>query len=131
MNKVMLLSFCQTNRETDHSRTCALHYITLHYICSNLICITNILRITFCVVALINKGIDLILHLSRYEMKEHNRVKVHAHYWFFILDIDECASLPCQHRSTCTDRVNSYTCTCASGYEGITCGTGKSRCFLC
>ena len=34
-------------------------------------------------------------------------------------DIDECANAPCQHSGECTDGVNSYTCTCQPGYEGI------------
>jgi hypothetical protein len=41
-------------------------------------CIKNILRITYCALALINKGIGLILNSWRYEMKEHNDVKVHT-----------------------------------------------------
>ena len=41
-------------------------------------CITNILRITYCALALINKGIGLILNSWRYGMKEHNDVKVHT-----------------------------------------------------
>ena len=44
----------------------------------------------------------------------------------FIPDIDECASVPCQHDGTCTDHVNKYTCTCANGYAGKVCETGKS-----
>ena len=43
----------------------------------------------------------------------------------FVPDTDECASHPCQHSGTCSDRVNGYTCTCVSGYEDTTCGTGK------
>ena len=46
---------------------------------------------------------------------------------YFRSDTDECDSHPCQHGSTCTDRVNGYTCTCISGYESTTCGTGKSH----
>ena len=119
-------------------------------------CITNILRITYCALALINKGIGLILNSWRYEMKEHNDVKVHTIVFsfqtstniirtnqsdmykstkknkadsvlvVFIPYTDERASLPFRHGGTCTDRVNSYACSCASGYEGNTCGTGKS-----
>ena len=43
----------------------------------------------------------------------------------FVSDTDECASHPCQHSGTCSDRVNGYICTCFNGYEGTTCGTGK------
>ena len=46
-----------------------------------------------------------------------------------VSDIDECASEPCQHKGTCTDHVDRYTCTCASGYRGASCQTGRS--LLC
>jgi len=37
------------------------------------------------------------------------------------VDIDECASSPCQNGGTCADGINSYTCTCAGGYDGAQC----------
>ncbi|CAH1271145.1 CRB2 [Branchiostoma lanceolatum] len=40
-------------------------------------------------------------------------------------DVDECASDPCQNGGTCEDEVNGYTCTCAEGYVGDHCETGK------
>ena len=59
-----------------------------------------------------------------YTMKNMSKYSVLI---LFIPDIDECVSHPCQHGGTCTDRVNRYTCTCASGYEDTTCGTGTSH----
>ena len=44
----------------------------------------------------------------------------------FILDIEECASSPCQNGGTCNDRVNKYTCTCDFGYLDINCEKGRS-----
>lgn len=41
------------------------------------------------------------------------------------LDIDECASTPCQNGGTCADLINRYTCTCDSGYKGILCDESK------
>ena len=41
-----------------------------------------------------------------------------AHYFDHISDIDECAISPCMNEGTCSDGVNSYTCTCLTGYEG-------------
>ncbi|XP_060565850.1 neurocan core protein-like isoform X3 [Ruditapes philippinarum] len=35
-----------------------------------------------------------------------------------IKDIDECTPDPCQNGATCTDGVDSYTCTCVNGYVG-------------
>ena len=37
------------------------------------------------------------------------------------VDIDECATSPCQNGGTCTDGVNSYTCACVAGYDGAEC----------
>ena len=39
-------------------------------------------------------------------------------------DIDECASDPCGNGGSCSDEVDSYTCNCYSGYEGVNCETG-------
>ena len=40
------------------------------------------------------------------------------------LDIDECQNHPCQNGGTCKDDVNSYKCTCVSGFTGNNCETG-------
>lgn len=41
-----------------------------------------------------------------------------------VLDINECASVPCVHGATCVDTVNAYTCNCVAGYTGTNCQTG-------
>ena len=40
---------------------------------------------------------------------------------------DECASHPCRNGGTCTDDVNRYTCSCASGNESTNCESGTAR----
>ena len=40
---------------------------------------------------------------------------------YFLADIDECASDPCQNAGTCNDGVASYTCDCAVGFNGTHC----------
>ena len=42
------------------------------------------------------------------------------------IDINECASSPCQHGSSCINRQNGYTCACAPGYEGVHCQIGNA-----
>ena len=39
----------------------------------------------------------------------------------FAVNIDECASTPCQNDAVCNDGVAGYTCSCVAGYEGIHC----------
>lgn len=41
------------------------------------------------------------------------------------IDINECASNPCQNGATCLNEVNQYSCRCAPGYEGNNCQFGK------
>ena len=44
---------------------------------------------------------------------------------FYALDIDDCATNPCQNGGTCTDGVDSYNCTCAPGFKGTNCGISE------
>ena len=41
------------------------------------------------------------------------------------IDIDECASGPCQNGGSCIDQVNGYQCQCSPGYTDLQCQTGK------
>jgi hypothetical protein len=43
----------------------------------------------------------------------------------YFTDIDDCQNTPCRNNATCTDHVNNYTCTCASGFTGRNCQIGK------
>ena len=51
------------------------------------------------------------------------------------IDIDECASEPCEHRSPCTDSLNNgalvpgvYNCGCIEGFTGHNCGIDVDEC---
>nr|XP_020143666.1 sushi, nidogen and EGF-like domain-containing protein 1 isoform X2 [Microcebus murinus] len=44
------------------------------------------------------------------------------------LDVNECASQPCQNGGTCTHGVNSFSCRCPAGFGGPTCETAQSPC---
>ena len=46
-------------------------------------------------------------------------------YLTHFLDIDECASDPCQNAAKCIDDVNGYTCECLAGWTGPLCEIGK------
>ena len=50
------------------------------------------------------------------------RVISYLFYW----DINECANNWCENGGTCIDGVNTFSCTCAEGYNGPTCGNGKT-----
>ena len=41
------------------------------------------------------------------------------------LDINECEPQPCLNGGTCTDGINSFTCTCAEGWTGDHCEKSK------
>ena len=45
---------------------------------------------------------------------------------FLIPDIDDCSPNQCQNSATCVDGVDSFSCTCAAGYEGDLCEIGES-----
>ncbi|KAJ9585947.1 hypothetical protein L9F63_020404, partial [Diploptera punctata] len=42
--------------------------------------------------------------------------------------VDECASAPCQNGGTCVDLVNSFRCSCPSGWEGNACQFDADEC---
>ena len=46
---------------------------------------------------------------------------------YVLLDINECASNPCQNGGTCVDEVNRYSCSCYKGYKGTNCEKGNSN----
>ncbi len=39
--------------------------------------------------------------------------------------LDGCLSSPCYNFGTCAPGINSYTCFCLTGYEGLQCQIGK------
>ena len=47
-------------------------------------------------------------------------------YHFCFLDINECESSSCRNDAICQDGVNTYTCSCLSGYEGTYCEIGNN-----
>ena len=44
---------------------------------------------------------------------------------FLLSEVNECNSNPCMNGSTCVDGINGYNCTCAAGYTGDRCETGR------
>ncbi|XP_046404565.1 protein crumbs isoform X2 [Ischnura elegans] len=45
------------------------------------------------------------------------------------INIDECASSPCQHGGICIDGANTYSCQCArTGYQGVNCEININEC---
>uniref|UniRef100_A0A8D0DMD4 Crumbs cell polarity complex component 2 n=1 Tax=Salvator merianae TaxID=96440 RepID=A0A8D0DMD4_SALMN len=44
------------------------------------------------------------------------------------LNIDECASQPCQNGGNCVDGVNGYQCLCLPGYTGVECASDVDEC---
>lgn len=45
-----------------------------------------------------------------------------------LLEVDECASNPCQHGGFCEDLFRDYVCKCPSGYRGKNCERSVDHC---
>jgi len=45
-----------------------------------------------------------------------------------IKDKTNCFPNPCRNGASCVDEINSYSCTCLSGYEGNNCQTNINEC---
>ena len=43
----------------------------------------------------------------------------------FLIDIDECASYPCDPFEMCVDLVGNFSCECFDGFTGLPCEYGK------
>ena len=41
------------------------------------------------------------------------------------IDVDECASNPCQNNATYTDEIFGYSCKCLPGFSGAHCQTSQ------
>ena len=48
-----------------------------------------------------------------------------THSYLLKLDIEECASNPCQNGATCEEYLLGYECICPPGYNGTHCEQGK------
>eukprot|EP01047_Picozoa_sp_COSAG01_P146097 COSAG01_NODE_78632_length_142_cov_667.069767_1_plen_47_part_11 len=44
------------------------------------------------------------------------------------MNVDDCASMPCQNGGTCSDLTAAYVCTCAAGYSGNRCDVDVDEC---
>lgn len=50
-----------------------------------------------------------------------------AAFFFFLTDVDDCQSEPCENGGTCIDRIDSFLCLCLPSYGGDTCEKGESE----
>ncbi|XP_032827538.2 coagulation factor VII-like isoform X3 [Petromyzon marinus] len=48
-------------------------------------------------------------------------------FWYKYADGDQCASSPC-HAGACKDALNSYSCVCPDGYQGVNCEINTRTC---
>ena len=45
-------------------------------------------------------------------------------WWCIVEPQNACNNHPCFNGATCTPNGADYTCTCATGFQGINCETG-------
>lgn len=74
----------------------------------------------------------MLNYLNNYSKCRYQRIVLTCYIFFFILDIDECASSPCLNGGFCTDELNGFNCTCPTGTSGTLCEISKipSRSFF-
>ena len=68
------------------------------------------------------------MFLKSYSVKEYtlcSMVKASLTFPIHILDIDECASSPCQNNGLCVNLRNRYRCLCPMPYIGRRCEIGE------
>lgn len=46
------------------------------------------------------------------------------------INIDDCASMPCQNSGTCIDKVNGFMCNCTDDFMGLLCEKPYDACGL-
>jgi protein crumbs len=46
------------------------------------------------------------------------------------VNIDECASRPCQNGAACHDGIAEFSCECLAGFEGLRCETNIDECVV-
>ena len=63
------------------------------------------------------------VQVNIFQKQKYSRKKIHGKYSF--LDIDDCASSPCQNGGKCIDGVASFTCQCDPGWAGDVCDESK------
>jgi len=52
-----------------------------------------------------------------------------THVWrvrVWRVEMDECASDPCQNGGTCVDLINGYQCRCTDQFTGVNCDRRQS-----
>eukprot|EP01043_Picozoa_sp_COSAG02_P017308 COSAG02_NODE_782_length_17259_cov_36.492599_10_plen_514_part_00 len=44
------------------------------------------------------------------------------------INVDDCAAVPCENQGQCIDGVDSFKCSCADGFTGLTCRVNVDEC---
>ncbi|XP_038054085.1 uncharacterized protein LOC119726452 isoform X34 [Patiria miniata] len=68
-------------------------------------------------------------HLVQYTATDDAGNSDTCDMYITVFDIDDCDPNPCLNGGTCSDGINSYTCTCAPGYTDSNCTTDIDDCF--
>ena len=59
--------------------------------------------------------------ISGFRMQQSLQCTLYENLCCLYLDINDCMPNPFENGGSCTDGVNEYNCSCASGYTGTDC----------
>ena len=71
---------------------------------------------------------QVVLQLQYKHRRDQFQVRTAMFYriTYFVSDVEECSSDPCENGGTFIDGINGYSCQCVAGYTGANCETGSS-----
>ena len=73
------------------------------------------------------RTLNAVYDMSQFPYAENNTLIMSKVNWivFFVTDVNECVSNPCQYNGTCRDNLGYYTCRCPEYRTGNVCQYGE------
>lgn len=81
--------------------------------------------VSLAIEALYANQVIIEYHISSFHVVTRPKLSLLLKNILFAIEINECASEPCQNGATCMDDINGYLCRCKEGYAGDQCELGN------